>query len=260
VGFVDAWRDNLILKFTQTFVVVVRNIRTSFILKVEGCKLQVADSLVEEDLCVCLSLSLILQPTVSRPVWIKHPYGAYDQIFITVRQLLVSWSRALSLTRGRVCRLQLLLVLASAVIFGSDSRGTRDRILLSQIRDFPFFSSPPTTRRVTVEVFDPASTRDNHVRINYVSFIPRCEPNREHYLEEFVCYSHSVCVSLYWSTLSNIVPPVYWFTSFYSSVVMQNVSSPFLVSMGHTLLTRNAVKFAGDGTCLSSRCLASDGS
>jgi hypothetical protein len=40
--------------------------------------------------------------------------------------------------RGRVCHLQLLLVLASAVIFGSESSGTRDHILLSQIRDFPF--------------------------------------------------------------------------------------------------------------------------
>jgi hypothetical protein len=39
--------------------------------------------------------------------------------------------------RGWVCRLQLLLVLASAVIFGSESRGTRDHILLSQIRDSP---------------------------------------------------------------------------------------------------------------------------
>jgi hypothetical protein len=42
------------------------------------------------------------------------------------------------LTRGRVCRLQLLLVLASAVILGSVSRrGTHDHILLSQIRDSP---------------------------------------------------------------------------------------------------------------------------
>jgi hypothetical protein len=46
-------------------------------------------------------------------------------------QLLVCWCGALSLTRWRVCRLQLLMVLASADIFGSDSRGTRDRILLS---------------------------------------------------------------------------------------------------------------------------------
>jgi hypothetical protein len=41
----------------------------------------------------------------------------------------------------------MLLVLASAVFLGSESLGTRDHILLS-----------PTTRKVTVEVFDPAST------------------------------------------------------------------------------------------------------
>jgi hypothetical protein len=53
------------------------------------------------------------------------------------------------LTRGWVCRLQLLLVLVSAVIFRSQPRGTNDHILLSQIRDFlnlegqiPVFISP----------------------------------------------------------------------------------------------------------------------
>jgi hypothetical protein len=45
---------------------------------------------------------------------------------------------ALSLTRGRICPLQLLLALTSAVILCSESRGTRDHILLSQIWDFPF--------------------------------------------------------------------------------------------------------------------------
>jgi hypothetical protein len=40
-------------------------------------------------------------------------------------------------TRGRVCRLQLLLTLASAIIFGSESHGTHDHILLSEIRDSP---------------------------------------------------------------------------------------------------------------------------
>jgi hypothetical protein len=38
-----------------------------------------------------------------------------------------------SLTRGWVCHLQLLLALASAFILGSESCGTPDHILLSQI-------------------------------------------------------------------------------------------------------------------------------
>jgi hypothetical protein len=40
-------------------------------------------------------------------------------------------------TRGWVCYLQLLLVLASAVILRSESHGTHNHILVSQIRDSP---------------------------------------------------------------------------------------------------------------------------
>jgi hypothetical protein len=39
--------------------------------------------------------------------------------------------------RGRVCDLLLLLVLASAVLLGSESRGTQDHILLSQFLRLP---------------------------------------------------------------------------------------------------------------------------
>jgi hypothetical protein len=85
--------------------------------------------------------------------------------------------------RGRVSRLQLLLVLASTVILGSEHRKTHDHMLLSQIRDSPNlegqvpvlishrnmvvqvylqgsgFSLSSTTRRATVDVFETASTR-----------------------------------------------------------------------------------------------------
>jgi hypothetical protein len=84
---------------------------------------------------VLLQLLMVLRPLY---LGIKHPSGAYDQIFITVRQMRLCWFGALSLTRGRVCRLLFLLALSSAVILGSESLETRDYILLSQIRDFPF--------------------------------------------------------------------------------------------------------------------------
>jgi hypothetical protein len=82
----------------------------------------------------------VLRQTVSRPVClgIKHLSRANDRILITVRQLRVCRCGALSLTRGRVCRSELLLGLASAVILGSESLRSRDNTLLSQIRDFSF--------------------------------------------------------------------------------------------------------------------------
>jgi hypothetical protein len=134
-----------------------------------------------------VKIKIIFRPKLSRPLClsVKYPAGAQDQICITVRQSQVCLCGAPSLTRGWVCRLQLLLDLTSAVILGSESCRTHDHILLPQIRDtlnlegqvsvftfpkvqggtvlpprsrFPF-SSPPTTRRATVEVFELPSTR-----------------------------------------------------------------------------------------------------
>jgi hypothetical protein len=100
----------------------------------------------------------------------------------------------------------MLLVLASAVILRSESRGTHDHNLLPHNRHFPNlegqapylypsgigwlgytprhwvpFSSPPTTRRVTVEVFGPASTRGTDYALNLISLIsPWQGPRRKH--------------------------------------------------------------------------------
>jgi hypothetical protein len=66
------------------------------------------------------------------PIWSLRPNFYFCQ---SVADLFL-WG-ALS-NEKRVCRLQLLLVLASAVILRSESLGTRDHILLSQIQGFPF--------------------------------------------------------------------------------------------------------------------------
>jgi hypothetical protein len=79
----------------------------------------------------------MLRSTVTRPVYLplKHPSGARKKIFTTLRQLRGFLCETPSLTRWRVCRLQLLLAPASADTLRSKSRGTHDHILLSQIRE-----------------------------------------------------------------------------------------------------------------------------
>jgi hypothetical protein len=71
-------------------------------------------------------------PWNGAPMWGLRP----DLYYCHTVACLLMW--ALSLTWEWVCRLQLLLALASAVILVSECLGTLDHILLSQIRDSPF--------------------------------------------------------------------------------------------------------------------------
>jgi hypothetical protein len=65
------------------------------------------------------------------------PLETHDKIFFQLNTSGYSPYVTSSLTRGWVCHLQLLLALTSAVILGSESCGTHNHILLSQIRDSP---------------------------------------------------------------------------------------------------------------------------
>jgi hypothetical protein len=68
----------------------------------------------------------------SAPIWDPRPDFHHCQ---TIAGFLM-WG-ALSLARGRVCHLQLMVAHPSVVILGAESRMTRDHISLSQIRDSP---------------------------------------------------------------------------------------------------------------------------
>jgi hypothetical protein len=121
-----------------------------------------------------LKTKIMWRPTVSL-YWCKTPFGTQDQILVNVRELrsFFMWG-ALSDERTG------LSFTTAAVLI------SRDHILLYQIRDSPTlrarspylyppgtrwpsytprhwvpFSSPPTTRKATVEVFESVSTRSS---------------------------------------------------------------------------------------------------
>jgi hypothetical protein len=125
---------------------------------------------------------------------VRHPSGTRDHIFflleIFFRPLQVCYFVASSMTRGRVCNLLYLLGLASAV-----PRDSRPYFIVPILETpptwrarFPYlyppgtgwprytpghwvpFPSPNTTRRATVEVLYPSSTRDGSQKAKRKAF------------------------------------------------------------------------------------------
>jgi hypothetical protein len=86
-----------------------------------------------------VKLKVTLRLTVSQSASLGvEPHLGLMTRYLTIWQLRSCFCGASSLTRGRVCLLYTLLGLPNAVFLGSESLGTRDHILLSQIWDFLF--------------------------------------------------------------------------------------------------------------------------
>jgi hypothetical protein len=130
-----------------------------------------------------------------------------------------------SLPRGLVCRLQLLLAFDSWAILGSESRGTHDHTLLSQIWDSPNLEGPAPY------LYPPGTGWPSYTPRHWVSSPPRLAWQRWRYSNS---PPHGISLLAAWNPryIDSGLPPQ---------------KTPLL------LLLR---EFASAGMCLPSRCLA----
>jgi hypothetical protein len=139
-----------------------------------------------------IKVEFLLRATVNLPVClgVKHPSGAYDQIIITVRSLDVffKWGDLSDERKGLLftnvagprqynhSRVQVMgnsrpyftasfSRLPQPVGPGPLIYTPRNRVAQLYPRHWVPFSSPPTTHRATVEVFESASTRGSVVMV-----------------------------------------------------------------------------------------------
>jgi hypothetical protein len=95
----------------------------------------------------------ILRPTVTRPVClgINPLLGLMTRFFNTVRDLRVCWYGAPSLTRGRVCLLQLLLSSPAQLFLGPSPAGLMTTLYCLR------FDTPPTWRTRSLYFYPPGT-------------------------------------------------------------------------------------------------------
>jgi hypothetical protein len=110
--------------------------------------------------------------------------GAYDQIFIIVRLLRVCWYGVPSLTRGQICRLQLLLSSPTQSFSGPSPAGLMTTFYCLR------FETPPTWSTRSLYLYPPGT--------GWPSYTPR---HRVFYLCMYIIYievmtSHSWLVTL----------------------------------------------------------------
>jgi hypothetical protein len=89
--------------------------------------------------------------------WSRAPSGAHNQIFSTVRHLRSCFCGMSCLKRGRFCFCISCWSLPAQSFSGPSPLGLAT--IFCCLRFKTSISSPPTTRRVMVELFYPASTR-----------------------------------------------------------------------------------------------------